>query len=1066
MVRKKNKLITFLLTAICSMTATMIISSLAWFGAINSIEANGKLGGSLLQGYFQSGNGSADDPFTIATPRQYENFVRLHYNMEGFAENNYHFEFGYPFDGSTPTFYGTNENGVVDTTITNSTTLNLGGMELPPLGTTEYPFAAHINGNDLTIKNFIVTAKGYNDIGIFGYVTAEYVSDVSYDIDQALIRNCYWSDFTIDTTQATKIATPPHILDDDHPKRLHDDTFEVGYLAGHVEDAACFGDCYINNCKITGQSPMDDGNDTFGYYGKVDKDSLGGRSSKGEDYSFSLDSEAVYNYFNTNVTVNGTTQRNYDYISNQALALRNTEGAPAEGTRFNTAVTHNTDNNTYELNGCAPGESGEINYSLSTIGYTEDEVYKDVEKTYHVYYDKNGNGTKSTPEKKPVYEEQTLIGTNRGQTYYEDEDGNRHYVDRDNDYTAYYRKDPSNGWVYGESYNRYIEEDDVYTLDINLKLPTFETNRDYNDLWGIESLQPKAIQNDVQAILFLDDQQISFKDQVKFSGKESKNGWDSNTWIFTCTNLSGGDTLTLRQNIALGTHHIAVYFYVPVTNDPLLFSSQPDGMCRAFGILEGSHASLSDLDTRYLRQIDHEINNNTSYTIDLSGGNTNLLRIRGDSNYQPDTLNLNTQIERKPFIFIANHIFEDINRTKEYTIRFYEFDGTNENYLDPAAYASVINTFTKDDFKYEVDDQNNPHWTITKIIKERDDRIDRTTYVAGPIQDDERYASSPETSIWTSGYRPENIDVVGGGTSFYYRNFNLLGIEFKVLSLTPETNSSYATGTISDINYGEKFYATKYCPNSVVMYIRSYSNPADSRDDTLGNIKFTYVNISIAGFNLIDLETPVFKKGSGNSINITSLGGSSENDGFIDFTTDMTCTITESGAKKCCYCALDDQGRIVCTFDNAGNPNYGSRPLTPREKDEKIASIATYVLCLGATGTSVKNTWITNIDFTYTAQAGFGGTFGPVGYRSAGDSKITDTILNFYFDNPTNNYYSVLVSYQESNHTYTITFESTANIQVNVFNYDPDTYTVIFNGVSHNQASFNVLVGGAAPPTS
>jgi len=246
------------ITLLSSLVFTGVLSiglCVGWFHKNNAIDVD-QLTGSVLKKYFEDGDGSEAHPFEIARPKQYENFVRLHYEMEGFADRKFYFELGHVWknaDGSykfsdadgnpitTPVFADYNDDGVL-TSSSYSLSLNMNSMKsLPPIGSDQLPFNAKLEGNGLTVTKFKVVGTGYSDIGIFGYVGAE-----------GTVSNVYFSDFSIDTTTGAY----PEVLEG-NPSRNHDHDDEnvfMGYIAGHIQDAQAFTNVYVNRCTLKGDS--------------------------------------------------------------------------------------------------------------------------------------------------------------------------------------------------------------------------------------------------------------------------------------------------------------------------------------------------------------------------------------------------------------------------------------------------------------------------------------------------------------------------------------------------------------------------------------------------------------------------------------------------------------------------------------------------------------------------------------------------------------------------------------------------------------------------------------------
>ena len=198
--------LTLIVCAFCSFT--LLLSGgfvAAWFFNSDNIPVPEEgLSGSVLEKYFHDGNGSFEHPFQITRPKHYENMVLLHYEMDGFAEKKYYFEFGADLDGDgSRKFYEYQEGRYTGNT---SEVLDCSFLPaLAPLGSEAKPFNANINGNGLTISNFKIDATrgSYSDIGIFGYV------------DEGTCTNAYFRDFEIDTTGTVTSNSDGHQHDED-----------------------------------------------------------------------------------------------------------------------------------------------------------------------------------------------------------------------------------------------------------------------------------------------------------------------------------------------------------------------------------------------------------------------------------------------------------------------------------------------------------------------------------------------------------------------------------------------------------------------------------------------------------------------------------------------------------------------------------------------------------------------------------------------------------------------------------------------------------------------------------
>ena len=93
------------------------------------------------------------------------------------------------------------------------------------------------------------------------------------------------------------------------------------------------------------------------------------------------------------------------------------------------------------------------------------------------------------------------------------------------------------------------------------------------------------------------------------------------------------------------------------------------------------------------------------------------------------------------------------------------------------------------------------------------------------------------------------------------------------------------------------------------------------------------------------------------------------------------------------------------------------------------------------------NIWVTNVDFSYKARDGYGGTFGSVEYRSTPD-KVTETVFNFFLVTPAKCDYRVAVMYKENEKKYYLYVDVTVTVTINYFLYQPAdvTYSLSING--------------------
>ena len=121
-------------------------ASLAWFVTSTSIGGNTSWTGYTDGGYYESGTGTANDPFIISTAKHLYNLAWLQdigkYNQD------------------------TNIDGNLDSQkyFKLKNDINMSGYVLPPIGTEQYPFLGKFDGNNKTISN-LTTSNHFSDYG-------------------------------------------------------------------------------------------------------------------------------------------------------------------------------------------------------------------------------------------------------------------------------------------------------------------------------------------------------------------------------------------------------------------------------------------------------------------------------------------------------------------------------------------------------------------------------------------------------------------------------------------------------------------------------------------------------------------------------------------------------------------------------------------------------------------------------------------------------------------------------------------------------------------------------------
>ena len=285
-------------------TAALVAASFtfSWLsGAVTEVEMDGVHGGIISQ-YFHCGTGTAEDPYVITRPIHLYNLTMLYENLDGFAEQNNHFQLGYNLDGNDGLeFYSYNDEGIYQDGY--SARLNMGYYDaFVPIGSEEKPFGGVFDGSGLILDNLNVSGSGVSDIGVFGFVT-----------DEAEIKDLYIDNLTIDVTNAVANAHTAH------PHAC------VGYIAGHIEDASCVTETYVNNCEIVGSSVLT--KNDWGDFGKCDNaltvqafiDKANGQGHD-NDWGGTFDSRSVNNwiYDQYKTTVAGKGETIYEYSTMQS----------------------------------------------------------------------------------------------------------------------------------------------------------------------------------------------------------------------------------------------------------------------------------------------------------------------------------------------------------------------------------------------------------------------------------------------------------------------------------------------------------------------------------------------------------------------------------------------------------------------------------------------------------------------------------------------------------------------------------------------------------------------------
>ncbi len=127
----------FIVTLALLLVAACTIPAVAWFArtaVFDKDSPNPKdLAGSSNAAYFESGNGTEDDPYIISSSVHLYNLAWLQY-------------IGYFNKGSV-------HNGQEQSYFELKNNIDMDGLTIPPIGTTEYPFIGHFDGKNHVISS-------------------------------------------------------------------------------------------------------------------------------------------------------------------------------------------------------------------------------------------------------------------------------------------------------------------------------------------------------------------------------------------------------------------------------------------------------------------------------------------------------------------------------------------------------------------------------------------------------------------------------------------------------------------------------------------------------------------------------------------------------------------------------------------------------------------------------------------------------------------------------------------------------------------------------------------------
>lgn len=997
----KKKFVVSTLSVLIGFISASIVASIAWFSGVKPITSlTGNIAGAAYAGFFHSGDGTINAPFEITAPEHYKNLITLQNENESFAKTEYYFRFGSKKlyegqEGSNYEFYGLNADKSVNyQSGTSTTVLDLGSMRVNPIGTPEKPFIGHILGSDLTVSDFIVDGEGFTDIGIFGYVG-----------DKGTCSNAYFNDFIIDAGD-NSVAYSEVEGDDTNPlydhiahgKQNHEDTAYIGYLAGHAKYAGNFTNCYVNDCGITGKNAKKNNLNNYGYFGVADHDANTGAYGGGSHYEFTLNSKAVYNYLNSR----------YNDISGTPMRLRDS-GIDSEN-QINNALYKQNDQSTaeyplsnalktggdllsgrgYDLVGKGPStdnQSQPISYSLSTLGYYGAEYQVNTYEAENLYY-KKGNEYLELPATAEQFD--YLKEVNKEKTdiiYFNDKLG-------------------ANGeWQYAKQ-QRYI----------TIKLPNTFT---INSTWAFGN-EYKSEEGRVTVNVYIDDATTdSGVITHTFSNLHEECGVKNSS---TATITTSGCSFDIP--LYPGKHYVCA----SITGSVIRYDGATRSDSASYDITRTNEGTQWRPNYSYHRTEISNVASNPTLTLTTTSYGSNINNSAQNADY---TVVDNTN---GPFGI--------------YTAKSADAKLTYANAeLNP-------NIFYKYDVEGNQTGIESYHWSAVYYVKEPIPGTEKIHYLTGTDDyetDEAQIAENENNEIFKSGYRYNNIDVVGGDINFANN----------VITVRGSTNRQQMSPTITSSDINKKFYATKYASNSIVLYLK---NVGGSRpDDILGNITFQY---TLSAFGTV-LKDPVFRGANGSSdiYDMENIDDQYPED--YDYKRDgmnrtVTLNVRRQLIKNCAYCALDNDGKILCGYSSNGEEIGAS--------GVKEGNIDTYVLIFAVhNAASYINTRITSISFSYDAINGFGGSFGSVGYRDAKET-IESTILNFYvfFDSAKDYSYSLYVNYDSASKIYYVNYlcsDESATINLFLYQTTGNPYKIIYNQGDSTEQTLNGSAKGLLPKT-
>ena len=231
-----KKIIPAFLLTVNALGCTVSLTA-AWFMDKSHAEINGKA--SINKSYFEGGTGTEDDPFLIKYPIQFYYFSWLQ-DMGYFNEQ----------DSENPGHYKQYHFQII-------ADIDMAGYNLPPAGSSQYPFIGSIDGDNgtggsYTISNVNITNTDYTDepenikmdnrdyqiMGVFGVVGSYGSMPYSFNSEVNYVHNINFEKITVSSPNSSNTQ------------------LLAGLVAGYVNDNTSDSVNSLSNIVVSGTSTI------------------------------------------------------------------------------------------------------------------------------------------------------------------------------------------------------------------------------------------------------------------------------------------------------------------------------------------------------------------------------------------------------------------------------------------------------------------------------------------------------------------------------------------------------------------------------------------------------------------------------------------------------------------------------------------------------------------------------------------------------------------------------------------------------------------------------------------